>query len=234
MSFIKYLPSLLAFLFCLSCQDNNKTAAPSSNSDIAVETPATAATVHKTAKAKKTILFFGNSLTAGLGVDPRDAFVGLIGKKLESLEMPYEVVNSGVSGETTAGGLGRIDWILEQYQPSVFVLELGGNDALRGVDPTASKQNLQGIIDAVRKKYPDIPIVLSGMEAPPNMGESFRNAFRQMYRDLAQKNNLKLIPFLLEGVGGVPELNQKDGIHPTEEGHQLVAEVIWKTLKEIL
>jgi acyl-CoA thioesterase I len=195
MPFIKYLPCLLAFLFCLCCQDNNKTAAPSPNSDTSVETPAPSATVDERAKPKKTILFFGNSLTAGLGVDPRDAFVGLIGKKLESLQMPYEVVNSGVSGETTAGGLGRIDWILEQYQPAVFILELGGNDALRGVDPTASKQNLQGIIDVVRKKYPDIPIVLSGMEAPPNMGESFRNAFRQMYRDLAQKNNLKLIPF---------------------------------------
>lgn len=234
----KYFPLLFLLFIGLSCGDTAPASTGSSVSDIKErqkEVNVSSSRPEATAAAKnKTILFFGNSLTAGLGVDPQDAFVGLIGKKLDSLEMAYGVVNSGVSGETTAGGLGRVEWILEQYEPSVFVLELGGNDALRGVDPAASTKNLQGIIDIVRKKYPSIPIVLAGMEAPPNMGETFRNAFRQMYRGLAKKNDLLLIPFLLDGVGGVPELNQKDGIHPTEKGHKIVADVIWKVLEKAL
>ncbi|MFT4667592.1 MAG: acyl-CoA thioesterase-1 [Polaribacter sp.] len=231
----KYLPLLTFFLFCISCQ--NTTSTPPTKGKVAEATetrPPPSGSKETGNREKKVVLFFGNSLTAGLGVDPQDAFVGLLGKKMEGLGMPYTAINSGVSGETTAGGLGRINWILEQYEPAVFVLELGGNDALRGVDPAASHKNLQGIIDEVKKKYPKTPIVLAGMEAPPNMGEVFRNSFRKVYKDLAQNNDLLLIPFLLDGVGGVADLNQKDGIHPTEEGHKVVAEVIWKTLKKAL
>ncbi len=233
----KYFLLLILFVLYSSCQNNTSTSIPAKEKAAEINKTSTVpADVAKetTATEKKVVLFFGNSLTAGLGVDPKDAFVGLLGQKMESLGMPYKAINSGVSGETTAGGLGRINWILEQYEPAVFVLELGGNDALRGVDPAASHKNLQGIINEVKKKYPKIPIVLAGMEAPPNMGEVFRNSFRKMYRDLAQKNDLLLIPFLLDGVGGVASLNQKDGIHPTEEGHKVVAEVIWKTLEKAL
>lgn len=179
----------------------------------------------------KTILFFGNSLTAGLGVDPSDSFAGLIEKRIDSLALDYQVINAGISGETTAGGRSRIEWVLEQQKVDVFVLELGGNDALRGTDTEAAFENLQMIIDKVKEKYPDVTIVLAGMEAPPNMGSDYTKAFREIYSRLAKANNLALIPFLLDKVGGVPALNQPDGIHPTEEGHQIVAENIWTVLE---
>ena len=182
----------------------------------------------------KTILFFGNSLTAGLGIDPSDAFAGIIERWIDSLNLDYNVINSGVSGETTAGGLRRIDWILEQQQLDIFILELGGNDGLRGVDPVSSNKNLQGIIDKVKKKYPRVKVILAGMEAPPNMGADYTKAFREMYPKLSKINKLALIPFLLENVGGVPELNQQDGIHPTEKGHQIVAKNIWTILEGLL
>ncbi|MFK7809609.1 MAG: arylesterase [Saprospiraceae bacterium] len=232
---LRYSITLIYFLvLSTACQNNSRTDSSKDTRATTTEKKSPVPAGQVTDSDQKTILFFGNSLTAGYGIDPKDAFVGLIDNKLDSLDLPYKAVNSGVSGETTAGGLGRIEWILDQYEPSVFVLELGGNDALRGVDPSASKDNLQGIIDAVKNKYPTTSIVLAGMEAPPNMGETFRNSFRQMYRDLAKKNDLLLIPFLLEGVGGIPELNLKDGIHPTEEGHKIVAEVIWKVLENAL
>lgn len=234
--YCKHLSLLILFIFCISCQDTatKKTTVKPKAAESSETTIPSSASKDEINTEEKVVLFFGNSLTAGLGVDPQEAFVGLLGKKMKELGLPYNAVNSGVSGETTAGGLGRINWILEQYDPAVFVLELGGNDALRGVDPAASYKNLQGIIDEVKKKYPEIPFVLAGMEAPPNMGETFRNSFRKIYRDLAKKNDLLLIPFLLEGVGGVASLNQKDGIHPTAEGHKVVAEVIWKTLEKAL
>ena len=184
--------------------------------------------------SKKTIVFFGDSLTAGFGLDnPNDAFPGLIQKTIDSLHLPYTVVNSGVSGETTAGGLGRINWVLNQ-KPDVFILELGANDGLRGVPLTATRENLQAIVDAVATKYPETRIVLAGMQIPPNMGPEYTRDFRSIFPDLAKKNNLALIPFLLENVGGVPSLNQADGIHPTEKGHQIVAENVWPILEPLL
>lgn len=182
---------------------------------------------------KKRIIFFGNSLTAAYGLDPQQGFVALIQKKLDSLGLNYQTVNAGLSGETTAGGRERVDWILNQ-PVDIFILELGGNDGLRGIDPASSKENLQAIIDAVRKKYPQAEIILAGMEAPPNMGQEFTAAFRKMYPDLAQKNDVKLIPFLLEGVGGESDLNLPDGIHPNEKGHKIVAENIWEVLQPVL
>ncbi len=224
---------LLAFIlisFMLGCTSNSTAEKPVKDTPDKVETTTTA-----TVKAKtKSILFFGNSLTAGYGIDPGDAFVGVIEKWIDSIGFDYKVVNAGVSGETTAGGLGRIDWILEQNKLDIFVLELGGNDGLRGIAPEASKKNLQGIIDKVKAKSPDTKIILAGMEAPPNMGADFTSAFRNMYPSLAKANRLALIPFLLDKVGGISALNLPDGIHPTEEGHEIVANNIWKVLEPLL
>lgn len=186
-----------------------------------------------TAKKPKTILFFGNSLTAGYGIDPSEAFPALIQKKIDSLNLNYKVINAGVSGETTAGGNGRIDWILKQ-QIDIFVLELGANDGLRGIPILETKSNLQSMIDKVKAANPNVKIVLAGMQIPPNMGQQYTSQFRTVYPELAQENNISLIPFILEGVGGEANLNQEDGIHPTEEGHKLITENIWNVIKDVL
>lgn len=179
------------------------------------------------------ILFLGNSLAAGLGLDPAQAFPALIGAKAAALDLPVRVVNAGVSGETTAGGLARINWLL-QDRVDVLVLELGANDGMRGIDPDVTKANLQAIVDRTRARYPEAAIVLAGMQIPTNLGPSHTAAFRRIYPDLARENSLTLIPFLLEGVGGIPELNQADGIHPTAEGHALIAKTVWQVLRPIL
>lgn len=198
------------------------------------------ATVDKTStdsavqkEAIKTILFFGNSLTAGYGVDPSEAFPALIQKKIDSLRLPYHVVNAGVSGETSSGGNSRVSWILRQPL-EVFVLELGANDGLRGIPLTETKANLQAIIDKVKAKYPEAKIVLAGMQIPPNMGQQYTMQFKTIFPELAQKNKAALIPFLLQGVGGDAKLNQQDGIHPTAEGHQIVAQNVWAVLQPLL
>ncbi len=182
---------------------------------------------------KKIILFYGNSLTAGYGVEPSQAFPALIGQKIDSAGLNYTVVNAGLSGETTAGGKSRISWVMRQ-PVAVFVLELGGNDGLRGLPVSATRQNLQAIIDTVRQKSPQATIVLAGMQIPPNMGTTYTTEFRSLFRELADKNQLVLIPFLLEGVGGVASLNQSDGIHPTPAGHRLVADTVWELVKPLL
>ena len=187
-----------------------------------------------TASKTKSILFFGNSLTAGYGLeDPSQSFPALIQAKIDSMNLPYKVVNAGVSGETSAGGNGRIDWILKQ-PVDVFVLELGANDGLRGVPSAETKRNLQAIIDKVKAKYPSVKLLLAGMMVPPNMGEKYAAGFRSIYPELAKENNMALVPFLLEGVGGVAALNQRDGIHPTEEGHRIIAENVWPELVKLL
>ena len=182
---------------------------------------------------KKSIVFFGNSLTAGYGLSPEQAFPALIQKRIDSLGLPYQVINAGVSGETSSGGKTRIDWILRE-PVDIFVLELGANDGLRGTPLSETKKNLQDIIDKVKAKYPDSKLVFAGMEIPPNMGQEYTTEFRNIYIELAAKNKMTLIPFLLEGVGGEPELNQADGIHPTAEGHLIVAENVWKQLEKLL
>lgn len=182
---------------------------------------------------QKTILFFGNSLTAGYGIDQEDAFAGLTQDRIDSLGLDYRVINGGLSGETTAGGLSRLDWFLED-EPSIFILELGGNDGLRGILPSESKKNLIGIIDKVRAKYPETKIILAGMQIPPNMGQEYTEEFKSIYPEVAAEKNVTLIPFLLENVGGIPELNLPDGIHPTEEGHKIVAETIWPYIEKLI
>jgi len=183
--------------------------------------------------AVKTILFFGNSLTAGYGIDEEDAFPALIQDRIDSLGMDYRVINAGLSGETTASGLSRLDWFLEE-QPDLFILELGGNDGLRGIALEETRKNLRDIISQVREKYPETQIVLAGMQIPPNMGAEYATDFRSMYAQISQETGVALIPFLLEGVAGDPELNLPDGIHPTEEGHQRVAETVWQYLQPLL
>lgn len=182
----------------------------------------------------KTILIFGDSLTAGYGLeDVNDAFPALIQNKVDSLSLDYTIINSGVSGETTAGGKSRIDWVLNQ-PIDIFILELGANDGLRGIPLTETRQNLQAIIDAVLEKNADAKIILAGMQLPPNMGPEYITEFRTIFPDLAKKNELYLIPFLLKDVGGVAELNQDDGIHPTEEGHKILAKNVWAVLEKVL
>ena len=185
------------------------------------------------AGAGKRLLFFGNSLTAGYGVEPEEAFPALVSEKIDSAGLRYEVVNAGLSGETTAGGLARVNWVLRQ-PVAVFVLELGANDGLRGLPLAASRRNLQAIIDTVRRRSPGAQIVLAGMQIPPNMGPRYGADFKQMFLDLAAQNKLVLIPFLLAGVGGDPKLNQRDGIHPTPAGHRLVARNVWAVLRPLL
>ena len=184
-------------------------------------------------KPLKTIVFFGNSITAGYGLEPTQAFPAIIQRRLDSLNLPYKVVNAGVSGETSSGGNSRIDWILEQ-PVDIFVLELGGNDGLRGIPASETRTNLQSIINKVKTKYPSAKILVAGMQMPPNMGAQYTTDFRNIFPDLAKKNNSILIPFILEGVGGEARLNQDDGIHPTDEGHRIVAETVWERLEPIL
>lgn len=194
----------------------------------------TSTTKPSTTQSKKRIVVFGDSLTAGYGLDDvNDAFPGVLQTMIDSLQLKYTVVNSGVSGETTAGGRNRIDWILSQ-KPDVFILELGGNDGLRGVSLKETRQNLQSIITSVQTKYPDCQIVLAGMQIPPNLGQDYTTEFKNIFPELAEKNNIKLIPFLLEDVGGIQELNQPDGIHPTKEGHQIVANNVWEILGPLI
>ena len=185
------------------------------------------------AQDQKTVLFFGDSITAGYGLSEEEAFPAIIKQKIDSLNLNYNVVNSGLSGETTAGGLRRIDWVLQQHV-DIFVLELGGNDGLRGIDPENSKQNLQEIINKVLETYPNAEILLTGMEAPPNMGQTYTSRFRDIYTELSSTNRVEFMPFILEGVAGNSDLNQPDGIHPTAEGHRRVAEDLWEYLQPML
>jgi acyl-CoA thioesterase-1 len=189
--------------------------------------------VEADATDRKTILFLGNSLTAGYGLDRDQAFPALIQEKIDSLGWDFESVNAGQSGDTTAGGLRRLDWLLSR-KVHVLVLELGANDGLRGVPLKVTRQNLQAIIDRTKERYPDVNVVLAGMRLPPNLGEEYISRFRAIFPELAKKNGALLIPFLLEDVGGVEELNLPDGIHPDADGHKIVAENVWKVMQPIL
>ena len=180
----------------------------------------------------KTVLFFGDSITAGYGVEPDEAYPALIQRKIEQAGLPWHVVNAGLSGETTSGGLRRLDWILRQHV-DIFVIELGGNDGLRGIAPTLTSSNLTAMIARIRQRYPDVKLVLAGMQLPTNMGFEYTREFAAIYPEVARAGHVVLIPFLLDRVGGVPTLNQADGIHPTAEGHQIVADTVWRTLQPL-
>lgn len=181
----------------------------------------------------KVILFFGDSLTAGYGLSPEEAFPALSEKELVKTGKNVKVVNAGLSGETSAGGLSRIDWVLRQ-PIDVFVLELGANDGLRGLPVDQTKKNLQAIIDKVKAKNPNVKIVVTGMMVPPNMGSTYTKQFSAVFPEIAKQNKATLMPFLLEGVAGNVKLNQADGIHPNIEGHKIVATNITKVLSPLL
>lgn len=178
----------------------------------------------------KNILFFGTSLTAGLGVDPEQAFPALIQDRIDSLKLAYKVINAGLSGETSAAGKNRIDWLLRQ-PVDIFVLELGSNDGLRGVAVTETEANLQTVIDKVKKKYPAAKLIMAGMQMPPSMGQKYTADFKNMFPALAKKNKMDLVPFLLKDVGGIPSLIQPDGLHPNPKGHKILAENVWSVLQ---
>lgn len=215
---------LFAFFSCTSVEKQKEEAQKDASITSAMETKG----------RTKTILFFGNSLTAGYGIEEEDAFPGLIQKKIDSMGLSYKVINGGLSGETTASGLSRLEWFLEE-KPDIFVLELGGNDGLRGIQLSETEKNLKKIIELVSDTYPETKLVLAGMQIPPNMGLDYTNSFAGIYPKIAsQYKQLTFIPFLLEGVGGDPELNLPDGIHPTEEGHLIVAETVWIYLLPLL
>jgi acyl-CoA thioesterase I len=181
----------------------------------------------------KMLVFLGDSLTAGLGVQPSEAFPALIAEKIRTAGLPFQVENAGLSGDTSAGALRRMEWLL-QRPIDVLVIELGGNDGLRGLPVKSLKANLQAIIDKAKTKNPAVKIVIAGMQIPPNLGAEYAADFARVYADLARENNAVLIPFLLEGVGGHRDLNQQDMIHPTAAGHRIVAELVWRTLEPIL
>jgi acyl-CoA thioesterase-1 len=191
-------------------------------------------TVKSEAKSEeKVIIFFGNSITAGYQLDMDDAFPAIIQDYLDSLDYDYQVINAGLSGETTASGKNRIGWVL-RTKPDIFFLELGPNDGLRGLPLEETPKNLQAIIDKVQEANPEVKIIIAGMEVPPNLGQDYTEKFRSIFPKLAKDNDAILIPFLLDGVAGNPELNLSDGIHPTPEGHQIVADTVWNYLKPLL
>jgi acyl-CoA thioesterase-1 len=181
----------------------------------------------------RTVLFVGTSLTAGYGVGADFAYPAVLQQMIDSAGLPFTVANAGISGETSAGGLRRIDWSLQQ-PADVLVLELGANDALRGLDTGQLHSNLDGILARARARNPDIAIVIVGMEAPPNLGDDYVRRFRAVYADLSDKYDAALVPFLLEGVAADPSLNMEDGIHPNIEGHRILARTVWGVVEPVL
>jgi acyl-CoA thioesterase I len=185
------------------------------------------------AAATKRIVFLGDSLTAGYGLPEEQSYPSLIAEKIRDEHLPFEVVNAGLSGDTSAGGLRRIDWLL-QNKIDVLVIALGANDGLRGLSPKTLETNLQAIIDKTKAKNPAVQIVIAGMQMPPNLGADYAEKFQQVFGEVAKKNDAVLIPFLLANVGGHRDLNQADSIHPTAAGQKIIAETVWRALQSIL
>ena len=241
-------PFALAILLLFSgCQDADRTPptddVPTEPSATATEATGATPDVPNEADAVEaaqedtyTVVFFGDSLTAGYGLaDPEaEAYPALIGDRLRQRGIDARVINAGSSGETTAGGLRRVDWVLGRTTPDVFVLALGGNDMLRGQPPAATKQNLEATLAKVRESAPDAILVVAGMEALANYGQEYRDDYREVFREVAEDFDAAFIPFLLEGVGGVPELNQADGVHPTAEGQRIMAATVWDALAPLV
>jgi acyl-CoA thioesterase I len=196
-------------------------------------TPASSAATAPAADARPAVVFLGTSLTAGLGVPTDAAYPALIQDRIDASGLAYRVVNAGVSGDTSAGGLRRIDWLLRQPL-AALVIELGANDMLRGQDVAALRANLQQIIDRTRARHPQARIVIAGMQSAPNLGDAYAAEFARVYAELARANDAALVPFLLDGVASIAELNQSDGIHPTPEGHRRIADNVWRVLEPVL
>lgn len=186
-----------------------------------------------TANKRGRIVVLGDSITAGYGLTPSQAYPALLQSKINEAGLPFEVVNAGVSGDTTSGGLRRIDWALSRGA-DVVIIALGGNDGLRGIPPKQTAANLAGMIQKARMKNPDVSVIIAGMQMPANMGPEYVEEFRAVFPRIASEQKVMLLPFLLEGVGGVLELNQSDAIHPTVEGQKRIAETVWPVLREVL
>ena len=182
---------------------------------------------------RPSVLFLGTSLTAGLGLEPEQAYPALIQQKIDSAGLAFSVVNAGVSGETSAGARRRVDWLLRE-PVAVLVLETGANDGLRGLPPDSLRANIQAVFDRAKAISPPPKLVLVGMRVPPNYGRAYAERFQSVYPEVAARNGAALVPFLLEGVGGIPRLNQADGIHPTAEGQRVIAETVWRVLGPLL
>lgn len=182
---------------------------------------------------KPKILFFGNSITAGYNLQPSEAFSAIIQQKIDSMGYSYTCINAGVSGETTSAGLERIEWVMDE-SVEIFVLELGANDGLRGLPTQQTQQNLLALISKARLINPDVEVILAGMEVPPNMGDKYFNEFHEIFPAVQKEAECVLIPFLLDGVAGISELNLPDGIHPNIQGHKIVAETVWQYLQPLL
>jgi acyl-CoA thioesterase-1 len=220
--------ALLGGLGLGACGGGRKEASPSPSA-----TPTPAPTAAAPSDDRPIVLFVGTSLTAGLGLDPEEAYPALVQKRIDAAGLRYRVVNAGVSGETSAGAQRRMGWLMRQ-PVAVLVLETGANDGLRGQDPDATRASIQSILDEARRQSPPPKLVLAAMEALPNYGDAYRRRFRAIYPELAKRNGATLLPFLLDGVAGDPRLNQTDGIHPTAEGHERVAENVWRVLRPLL
>lgn len=210
------------------CSAAAPTAATRENQSPSPTSPSPAAVL-----TRRTLVVLGDSLAAGHGVEPDQAFPALLQAQVTQAGLPFEVINAGVSGDTTAGGVRRLSWLLRR-PIDVLLIELGGNDGLRGLPLTATHSNLVTIIELTRQKYPQAKILLAGMQMPPNMGEDYTREFRELYPRIAKAKDVTLIPHLLEGVGGRPELNLPDQIHPTPEGHRYITTNVWKIVREVL
>jgi len=182
---------------------------------------------------RRTILFLGTSLTAGLGLEPDSAYPQQIQRKIDASRLPYQVVNAGVSGETSAGLLRRLDWVLRR-PAEVIVVETGANDGLRGLPVSATRTTIGEILSRIRRERPNAAIVLVQMEAPPNLGQEYTSAFHAMFAELAREHGATLMPFLLAGVAGEPRLNQGDGMHPNNAGERIVTDNVWRALQPLL
>ena len=229
---------MLALLFGCGTDGNANGATNSSetkNNMSAANSAASSSPVAPTPKATRTpvVLFFGTSLTAGLGLEPEQAFPSLIEKKARDEGLPIKTINAGLSGETSAGAVRRIDWVL-RTPADLVVIEVGANDALRGLSPDAARSNLERVIASVKAKQPRAQLALIQMEAPPNFGTAYTQSFRSIYSDVARKEGIPLLPFLLNGVAGISRLNQPDGLHPNLSGERIVADNLWKSLKPII
>ena len=215
-------------LASFGCQSPSGNQASSAN-PLATPAPATISTASETLP---TIVAFGDSLTAGYGLSDEQAYTTLLQRKLDEAGYRYRVVNAGVSGDTSAGGARRIDWALQSGNVKILILELGGNDGLRGLPVAEMKKNLEVVIQ--RAQSAGVTVLMAGMEAPPNFGAAYTQEFRQAFRDMAKEYKTPFIPFVLLGVGGNPKMNQPDGIHPNAEGEKVMTETIWRALEPLL
>ena len=219
--------ALLVLLAALASACGREPDAPTAGAAVAAEAPIPA----EAPSARPRVVALGDSLTAGLGLPPDHAWPSLVQRRIDEAGLDVEVVNAGVSGDTTAGGIRRLDWALDG-DVKVLVLELGANDGLRGLPPAQMRENLAQMITTARSR--GIAVLLCGMEAPPNFGPQYTREFRQVYRDLADEHDVTFLPFFLDGVAGNPALNQADGIHPNEEGTRRVADLVWRALEPML